>query len=138
MAAENPKAKKINDETVKEILKRQGKRPNLAIILIGSDSHSEKFISKLEETAKKLGIDTHLYKCHETDSQESVISTIEFLNNDDLIDSILLKLPIPTNFDSEKILSCLNPDKEITQVFSDDGEDMDIALLFQNILKLSK
>ena len=55
-------AEKIKNNIVKEITKLNA-RPNLAIILIGDREDSKLYVNLKEKEAKKVGIDTHLYKC---------------------------------------------------------------------------
>ena len=63
-------AEEMKDEVVNEIIKiNKGKkaianvRPNLAIIIIGERADSKLYVELKEKEAKKVGIDTHIYRC---------------------------------------------------------------------------
>ena len=116
----NKIAERIKDEIVKEVLNLNGNkvqnaelRPNLAVILVGENEESELYVNKKLESAKKVGIDTHLYRFYKEDSEEDVIKTIEILNEDEDIDAILVQLPLPDGFDTNKIIKAINPRKDV-------------------------
>ncbi|PLX22047.1 bifunctional methylenetetrahydrofolate dehydrogenase/methenyltetrahydrofolate cyclohydrolase [Candidatus Parcubacteria bacterium] len=105
-------AEKIKDNITKEIFAIK-KRPNLAIILFAGRSDSELYVSLKEKEAKKVGIDTHLYKMASETSEEELLNTITYLNNDDLIDGILVQLPLPKHIDTDKVIRAISPKKDI-------------------------
>lgn len=105
-------AEKIKDELVREITKFPT-RPNLAIILVGNRADSELYVSLKEREAKKVGIDTHLYRFEADTSEEELLKCISFINQDDLINGILLQLPLPKHLNMNKIVNAIKPEKDI-------------------------
>jgi len=108
-------AEKVKDKIAKEVFKsleKGGERPSLAIILVGSLSDSQLYVSLKEREARKLGIDTHRYELEETVSEAEILETVKFLNNDDSVDAILIQLPLPEHINTEKIMSALDPKKD--------------------------
>jgi methylenetetrahydrofolate dehydrogenase (NADP+)/methenyltetrahydrofolate cyclohydrolase len=105
-------AEKIKDNLVKEIIKL-GERPNLAIILVGKRDDSSLYVELKEKEAKKVGIDTHLYKCPENITEQEILEMINYLNKDELIDAILVQLPLPEKLNTNKIIKAINPDKDV-------------------------
>lgn len=107
-------AEKAKDSVAKEIFKMKGeRRPNLAIILVGEREDSKLYVKMKEAEAKKVGIDTHLYKFDDKVSEADLFATIEHLNNDELIDAILVQLPLPNGFDTDKIIAAIDPAKDV-------------------------
>lgn len=106
-------AEKIKNKITLEIHKLNGLRPNLAIILIGERPDSELYVSLKEREAKKVGIDTHLYKCSENISEPELLDMIKCLNDDETIDAILVQLPLPAEIDTETIMLALDPAKDV-------------------------
>ncbi len=106
-------AEKVKDDLVKQICKLKNIRPNLAIILVGNREDSILYVKLKEKEAKKVGIDTHLYFLDESISEEELINTIEFLNNDPLIDAILVQLPLPKKFSTDKIINAIDKNKDV-------------------------
>jgi len=105
-------AEKIKDDVVKEIQKLPS-HPGLAILLVGERPDSKSYVNLKEREGKKCGIDTHLYKFPENISEKEILNAIEFLNNDETIDGILLQLPLPKNFNTNKIVNAINPNKDV-------------------------
>jgi len=105
-------AEKFKDEIAQQIYKLDGPRPNLAIILVGERPDSKLYVSLKQREGVKIGVDTHLYELGEDTSEEKLLETIDFLNKDDLIDGILVQLPLPPQFNTDKIIAAINPDKD--------------------------
>lgn len=106
-------AEKIKTGIATEIHSFSGPRPGLAIILIGNRPDSTLYVSLKEKQAKAVGIDTHLYRCDDDIKQEDLISTIEFLNNDPMVDAILIQLPLPKQLDTTTIVNTIKPEKDV-------------------------
>jgi len=106
-------AEKIKDKIAAEIAGLKGQRPNLAIVLAGEREDSRLYVSLKEEEAVRVGIDTHSYKCEADTPEEEIIKTIKFLNDDEAIDAILVQLPLPDNFNTDKIISAISPQKDV-------------------------
>ena len=116
-------AEKIKDNLVKEIIKI-GDRPNLAIILVGDREDSSLYVGLKEKEAKKVGIDTHLYKSPENISEKEILEMIEHLNNDPVIDAILVQLPLPDKFDTDKIIKAISPEKDVDRFHPDNLKEL--------------
>ncbi|MCX6798036.1 MAG: bifunctional 5,10-methylenetetrahydrofolate dehydrogenase/5,10-methenyltetrahydrofolate cyclohydrolase [Candidatus Falkowbacteria bacterium] len=109
-------ATKIKNKIVKETYQiansASSRRPNLAIILVGNRADSQLYVSLKEREGVKLGIDTNLYKLEENVSEAELLNLIGFLNRDELIDGILVQLPLPEKFATDKIIKAINPLKD--------------------------
>jgi len=105
-------AEKIKNGIVKEIVKLKGEKPNLAIILVGERKDSLIYVNRKVEEAKKVGIDTHLYKCPSNIEEREVFDMIDHLNKDSLIDAILIQLPLPKGLDTDGIIMAIDPEKD--------------------------
>lgn len=106
-------ASKIKDEIAAQIYNFKGLRPSLAIILVGSREDSELYVSLKEKEGVRVGVDTHLYKLPENTSEQELLEVVDFLNNDASVDGILIQLPLPENLDTDKIISALDPKKDV-------------------------
>ncbi|MCD4761399.1 hypothetical protein K8R32_00380 [bacterium] len=133
-------AKKINDQTVKEIFALKGVRPNLAVIVVGKNKKTVNSVKAKEKEAKKVGIDTHVYKCADNTDSKELLEAIVCLNKDDLIDGILIELPLPKGFDAEEIIKSINEDKNIHSIEPVllAANPLAIANIFQSTLALYK
>jgi len=112
-------AEGIKGKVVKEILGLNHNqtcpqdRPNLAIVLVGERPDSKLYVDLKEKEAVKVGIDTHVYRCDESVSEEEILQTMDYLNNDETIDAILVQLPLPKKFNTDKIIKAIDPAKDV-------------------------
>jgi methylenetetrahydrofolate dehydrogenase (NADP+)/methenyltetrahydrofolate cyclohydrolase len=108
--------KKIAEEIEKKIAKEvffYEKKPGLAIILVGNRTDSKIYVDLKEREAKKVDITTHIYKCSEKISEQELLEVVEFLNNDQEIDAILVQLPLPKKLNTDKIIAAIKPEKDV-------------------------
>lgn len=111
-------AEKIKKEIAREI-KKTGLRPGLASILVGDNPASVLYISIKERAAKEIGV--YFRKYHFENINEYRISNIEYrllqlikkLNIDPKIHGILVQLPLPIGFDTDKIIHAIDPKKDV-------------------------
>jgi len=93
-------------------------RPSLAAIMIGDDKASQLFIKRKKLACRKVGITFHEYqcgndKCLPNITADGVLEMIDWLNNDDQVDAIIVQLPIPKKFDTETIIQRISPAKDV-------------------------
>lgn len=117
-------AEKVKDKIAKEIYNLKGPRPNLAIIMVGDRKDSEIYVSLKEKEAKKVGIDTHLYKCEKDINEQEIFNMIDCLNKDEQIDGILVQLPLPKGFDTDGIIQAIDPKKDVDFFHPDNLETL--------------
>jgi len=91
--------------------------PGLAVILIGDDPPSHLYVKNKKKAAQKVGLEFHDYlcdqKCCPETTEEKILTMIDFLNNDPAIDGIIVQLPIPKKFNTEKIINQVDPAKDV-------------------------
>lgn len=88
-------------------------RPGLAVIFVGQDKASELYIRLKKEAAKKVGINFSLFKFSENDSESKIINKIKKLNKDKKINGIIVQLPLPKKYKTQKIINCIASDKDV-------------------------
>lgn len=106
-------AERIKDEVAYKIHRLNGPRPNLAIILVGEREDSKIYVALKQKEGVKVGVDTHLYSLAVDTPEKELLEVIEFLNKDETIDGILVQLPLPANFNTDKVIFALDPKKDV-------------------------
>jgi len=106
-------AEHLKDQITQTINSFNGPRPSLAIVLVGQREDSKLYVSLKEREAKKVGIDTHLYQLEEDIGEEELLKVINFLNQDKAVDGILIQLPLPAKFNTNKIIVALDSQKDV-------------------------
>jgi methylenetetrahydrofolate dehydrogenase (NADP+) / methenyltetrahydrofolate cyclohydrolase len=96
------------------LLKSENKRvPHLAAILIGNDGASETYVASKIKSCEETGFKSSMFRFKKEIDEQTVISKIEQLNQDDDVDGILVQLPLPKHFSEEKIISIISPLKDV-------------------------
>ncbi len=87
--------------------------PIIAVITIGDDEASKIYVKNKKKACEYVGI-SFLHFDYVYNVKESVvIDKIKELNEDKSINGILLQLPIPDNYDVDKILNTIDPVKDV-------------------------
>ncbi len=87
--------------------------PGLAVIRIGEDPASGVYVKNKERACSRVGIKSFIFHLKDTVEQNEVEQLINKLNVDSDIDGMLLQLPIPEKFDEQKLISFINPEKDV-------------------------
>jgi methylenetetrahydrofolate dehydrogenase (NADP+) / methenyltetrahydrofolate cyclohydrolase len=105
----------IQEGLKKEIadLKARGIDPCLAVVLVGENPASKKYVASKEKTCVQLGIASVAHKMPETSTQEELINLIATLNNDKKVHGILVQLPLPKGLDEKEVMNRISPEKDV-------------------------
>lgn len=101
--------KKEYDE-IKKVVKRKAK---LSCILVGNDISSRIYLKNKEKKCIDMDIDQETINLDENITENELISIIQKLNLDDNVDGILIQLPLPNHINFSKIMSIINPIKDV-------------------------
>ena len=96
--------------TNKTIAKRN---PGLAVIRIGEDPASGVYVGNKEKACSRVGIKSYIFHLKDSVEQKEVEQLLNKLNLDNDIDGMLLQLPIPKKFDEQRLISFINPGKDV-------------------------
>ncbi len=94
----------------KTIAKRN---PGLAVIRIGEDPASGVYVGNKEKACSRVGIKSYIFHLKDSVEQKEVEQLLNKLNLDNDIDGMLLQLPIPKKFDEQRLISFINPGKDV-------------------------
>lgn len=109
-------AEKIYSETklqVTELQAKFGRAPGLAVIMVGNNPASAAYVGNKEKACAKVGITSFRHNFPAEVTQYELSQLIHQLNQDELVDGILLQLPIPDHLDSGALLLEIVPDKDV-------------------------
>jgi len=111
-----PLAEKIKAEVKAEVdrLKAElNEVPRLVGILVGENKSSEIYLKTKEKTAQSLGIISEIRRWPESMSQEELISQLQALNEAREIDGLLVQLPLPSKFQTNRVIEAISPEKDV-------------------------
>ena len=105
----------IKEELKQEVLllKENGIKVCLAVIIVGDDPASRVYVSNKEKDCAELGIESREFALPAETSMEELLSLIENLNNDDSVNGILCQLPLPNHLDERAVIAAISPKKDV-------------------------
>lgn len=105
---------KIVEEVKSEVdkLKAKGVNPTLALILIGADPGSTRYVNLKVKRAEEAGITTQLHHL-EAATTEQAVSLIKKLNADPKIHGVMVQLPAPKEVNEGEIVEAIAPEKDV-------------------------
>lgn len=106
----------IKDEIaqeVKKIISNGGKKPHLAAILVGNNGASETYVNAKVKACERVGFESTLIRLDEDVKEEKLISQIIEVNENDLIDGLIVQLPLPDHIDEKKIINTISLSKDV-------------------------
>lgn len=109
-------ANKIKEEVREQtasLYKSKGIKPGLAILLVGNDPASESYVRSKERNSENMDFHFVMERRDSNITEDEVLNLIDQWNNDDEIHGILIQLPLPKHIDENKVLTRLDPDKDV-------------------------
>jgi methylenetetrahydrofolate dehydrogenase (NADP+) / methenyltetrahydrofolate cyclohydrolase len=85
----------------------------LATILVGDDPASHVYVGWKHKAATEAGIETRDHRLGKETSESDVLELLEELNADDVVDGILVQLPLPSHMDEGRVIRAIDPEKDV-------------------------
>jgi len=111
----NALAKQIRAEVAQRAaaLTARGRRPGLAVILVGDDPASQVYVKHKVNDCETSGVHSVLEKYEATLSEAQLLARIAALNADPAIHGILVQMPLPKHIDPQKVIEAISPLKDV-------------------------
>ncbi len=90
-----------------------GKRPGLAVVLVGSDPASEIYVRNKGKAARAVGMESLERRLPESSTTGEVLAVVEELNQNPAVHGILVQLPLPAGIDRERVIQAIHPAKDV-------------------------
>ena len=110
------KAAALSEEITKksaELLERTGKKPGLAVVIVGEDPASQVYVRNKKRTAESCGFHSVQHTLPDDATQEAVLALVDELNGDPAIHGILVQLPLPAQIDEQAVTPAILPEKDV-------------------------
>ena len=88
-------------------------KPCLAVIQIGNDPASDVYVSSKEKACNDVGIYFKHIKYADDAKEKEIINKIVELNNDEYVNGILLQLPLPSKYNTERLINYIARNKDV-------------------------
>jgi len=87
--------------------------PGLAVVLVGEDPASQVYVRNKGVQTVEAGMHSYEHKYDTSVSEAELLAQVDRLNGDDAVDGILVQLPLPDHIDTNKVLTAIDPDKDV-------------------------
>lgn len=98
---------------VENLYKKYGKKPHLAVILVGDDPGSVSYVAGKEKACIEVGLENTTIRKEASITEAELLGIIDDLNNDDSINGILVQLPLPKHINADKVINAIVPHKDV-------------------------
>lgn len=114
--------KRVRDEILDEVKKKMDtldRKLTLVVIQVGDDPASSVYVKQKEKMAISLGCNFKYIKLSDDIKEAALIELIENLNNNEDVDGILLQLPISKHISVNRVIDCIDLDKDVDGLSSE-------------------
>jgi methylenetetrahydrofolate dehydrogenase (NADP+)/methenyltetrahydrofolate cyclohydrolase len=104
-------AKNVRDQ-LKDTVKKSGRVPFLAVLLVGDDPASALYVKLKKKAAEEVGIRVEITHKAGTTPTTELIALIQSWNRDPEVHGILVQLPLPAHYDEQPIIDAMDAKKD--------------------------
>ncbi len=87
--------------------------PVLGVVVVGHDPASAAYVRGKEKDCAECGILCHVYRYENDVSENDLIQFITELSNSNLVNGIIVQLPLPSHINERKIINCIAPMRDV-------------------------
>ena len=98
---------------VADFAARYGRKPSLAVVIVGSDAPSAVYLHKILDGCRRVGIGDRLVELGDDCSNEHLREVICGLNADPDVAGIIVQMPLPEHLPLRTVIDSLDPAKDI-------------------------
>ena len=102
----------VRQET-ETLFQKYGKRPGLAVVIVGNDPASRVYVNNKKKACETVGFQSFEYALPEDTTQEELLELVETLNVDKNVNGILVQLPVPKQIDDKAIINAISAQKDV-------------------------
>lgn len=106
-----PIAQEILDR-LKSAIFQCDQKPGLAVVLVGDDSASHIYVNLKEKAAREIGMAFFRFQFEKTVEEKMILETLAEINADERIHGVIVQLPLPAHFDTQKIIDAIQVRKD--------------------------
>jgi methylenetetrahydrofolate dehydrogenase (NADP+)/methenyltetrahydrofolate cyclohydrolase len=100
-------------QQIPDFAKRHGEPPGLAAVLVGDNPASQVYVRNKRKKCEEVGITSWLHQLSQDTTEQQLLTLIDDLNQNELVNGILVQLPLPPQIDEATIVRAVHPLKDI-------------------------
>jgi len=100
-------------EATADFKAQAGRAPGLAVVLVGEDPASAVYVRSKGKATVEAGMESFEHRLAADTSETDLLALVDQLNADPTVDGILVQLPLPAHIDERKVITRIDPDKDV-------------------------
>ena len=100
-------------DAVRALDKAHGKKPGLAVVLVGEDAASQVYVKNKGIATKEAGMTSLEFRLPADTPEAVLLEQVDALNNDPAVNGILVQFPVPEQMSQQKIIDRIDPAKDV-------------------------
>ena len=109
-------SQELKDEMRQEVdalAQKYGRRPCLMVVIVGNNPASQSYVRGKIKATEYVGFEGSLVSLPEDVTEDALIAEIERLNQNELVDGILVQLPLPKHISEDRVIASISPEKDV-------------------------
>ncbi|MBX9743648.1 MAG: bifunctional 5,10-methylenetetrahydrofolate dehydrogenase/5,10-methenyltetrahydrofolate cyclohydrolase [Chlamydiales bacterium] len=106
-------AEEIRSHIKQEIERLKGRKPQLVLLLVGKHPASLSYVRAKKKACLEAGMISSVIELEIDITQEKLLSIIQSLNVDPLVDGILVQMPLPGQLLAHLVTNAIDPEKDV-------------------------
>ena len=98
---------------IPELEAKYGRKPCLAVIIVGDNPASRSYVRGKIKAAEFVGMDSRLVELPEDISEEALLAQIASLNAEAGVDGVLVQLPLPKHINEDRVIDAIDITKDV-------------------------
>ncbi len=98
---------------VDSLVARGGRRPGLAVVMVGDNPASQVYVRNKRRACEECGITSIAHDLPQSTSEMELLGRIDELDRDDTVDGILVQLPLPEHIRQSAVVERIDPRKDV-------------------------
>lgn len=119
------RVKRLNDK---------GLTPHLVVILVGNDPASKVYVGQKEKWGIYIDAKITILHYDQDITEEKLTKIVQDISNDPYVHGLIIQRPLPEHINRDKIISIINPEKDIDGFHPDSPYDVPVALAVMKVL----
>lgn len=100
-------------DKVRTLFFQNGRRPTLAVVLVGNNPDSQIYVRSKIKACESIGLEGRLMEYDESLSEPELLNIIQRLNGDPEVDAILVQLPLPMHICEQTVIEAIAQEKDV-------------------------
>lgn len=100
-------------DRIVELEAQYGRKPCLAVIIVGDNPASRSYVRGKIKAAEFVGMDSRLIELPEDITEQELLDKIASINAEDAVDGLLVQLPLPKHINEDRVIDAIDITKDV-------------------------